>query len=499
MRAMLDERTIILDVEVGIYRGNIQKYIGFFLSLLVTGKEGFGPGDQDWGYYEVRPGAHMFYWLYYTKASSDRPLVIWLQGGPGSSSAGYGNFQEIGLLDIDLKERNTSWVNEVNVLYIDNPVGSGFSYVESDDLLVSNNQQIATDLVNFTRQFMNEHSQFRTTPTYIFTESYGGKMTVEFALYLQKDIEAGNVQANLKGVALGDSWISPLDYCMSYADYLLNTGMVDYEGYEKINEAAQRVKGAVESERWVDALFEDSALLSLIQSEAYGANLYNILCSVPAGIARLQSTNIDGTFIATIINYGNACSKKIKSDRLFFANTTGFTTFFSSSPKRSDGTFSLGCNLSQQPTSCDFGTVQLAELMNGQVRDKLGVPSNLTWTFENLVVYAALVGDLMKPVNHIVERLLNETSLNVVVYTGQLDLMIDPPGSLRWVQRLQWPGAEGWRNAAREPLSVNGVLEGYVKSHLNLSFYWIARAGHMVPSDNPYAALELLRQVTHYS
>ncbi|XP_067003352.2 retinoid-inducible serine carboxypeptidase [Anabrus simplex] len=427
--------------------------IGIFLALCiaaVSGKEGFGPGDQDWGFYEVRPGAHMFYWLYYTKASSDRPLVIWLQGGPGSSSAGYGNFQEIGLLDIDLKERNTSWVNEVNVLFIDNPVGSGFSYVESDDLLVTNNQQIATDLVNFTRQFMEEHSQFRTTPTYIFTESYGGKMSAEFALYLQKEIEAGNVQANLKGVALGDSWISPLDFCMSYANFLLNTGLVDYEGFEKINEAAQRVKGAVESERWEDAFYEVDTLFNLIQTQAYGVNVYNILCSVPAEIARLKSRKIVG-------------------------------------------------NLSQQPSSCDEGQVQLAELMNGQVKSKLEIPSNVTWTFENELVYAALIGDFMKPVTQIVERLLNETSLNVVVYSGQLDLIVDTPGSLSWVQKLQWPGAEGWRNAAHEPLSVNGMLEGYVKSNLNLSFYWIARAGHMVPSDNPYAALELLRQVTHYS
>lgn len=275
-------------------------------------------------------------------------------------------------------------------------------------------------------------------------------MSSEFALYLQKDIEAGNVQANLKGVALGDSWISPLDFCMSYANFLLNTGLVDYEGFEKINEAAQRVKESVESEQWLDAFYGVDDLFNEIQTQAYGVNLYNILCSVPAAIARSKPKKIFDIF-------------------------------------------------SQQPVSCDEGQIELSELMNGQVKKKLGIPSNLTWMFENEVVYNALLEDFMKPVTQIVERLLNETSLNVVVYSGQLDLIVDTPGSLSWVQKLQWPGAEDWRNAVHEPLSVNGMLEGYVKSSPQFSFYWIARAGHMVPSDNPYAALELLRQVTHYN
>lgn len=59
----------------------------------------------------------MFWWLYFTTADVeskyDRPLVIWLQGGPGASSTGYGNFEEIGPLDLNLKQRNNSWVNNI--------------------------------------------------------------------------------------------------------------------------------------------------------------------------------------------------------------------------------------------------------------------------------------------------------------------------------------------------------------------------------------------------
>lgn len=33
------------------------------------------------------------------------------QGGPGASSTGFGNFEEIGPLDRELDERDTTWVN----------------------------------------------------------------------------------------------------------------------------------------------------------------------------------------------------------------------------------------------------------------------------------------------------------------------------------------------------------------------------------------------------
>lgn len=62
----------------------------------------------------------MFWWLYYTTASvanyTEEPLILWLQGGPGASSTGYGNFEEIGPLDVNLSHRNHTWVNSFHHL-----------------------------------------------------------------------------------------------------------------------------------------------------------------------------------------------------------------------------------------------------------------------------------------------------------------------------------------------------------------------------------------------
>ena len=87
--------------------------------------------QEEWGYVTVRPGAHMFWWLYRSPTDwQNKPLVMWLQvrncaraiywcilthvyplqGGPGASSTGFGNFIEIGPLDINLQPRPTTWV-----------------------------------------------------------------------------------------------------------------------------------------------------------------------------------------------------------------------------------------------------------------------------------------------------------------------------------------------------------------------------------------------------
>lgn len=155
-----------------------------------AGREGFGPGEQDWGYVTVRPGGHMFWWLYYTTADvsscTERPLLIWLQGGPGASSTGYGNFAELGPLDIDLKERNHTWVKNANVLFIDSPVGTGFGYADSPKAFARTNKQIALDLVEVLRAFYNQIPEFEQVPLYILSESYGGKVAAEFAFELDR-------------------------------------------------------------------------------------------------------------------------------------------------------------------------------------------------------------------------------------------------------------------------------------------------------------------------
>lgn len=94
--------------------------------------------SEYWGYVNVRPNAFMFWWLYMKDEGVDKPLIMWLQGGPGGSSTGFGNFEEIGPQNVQLKPRNTTWLKEANLLFVDNPVGAGYSYVTRDDAYTTN-------------------------------------------------------------------------------------------------------------------------------------------------------------------------------------------------------------------------------------------------------------------------------------------------------------------------------------------------------------------------
>lgn len=138
----------------------------------------------------------MFWWLHQTTAPvkhfSERPVVIWLQGGPGSSSAGYGNFAELGPLDENLEPRSFAWTNDYNVLFVDNPVGTGFSYVDNARHLTVTNGEIAQDFVALLQGFYKEVPELKESDLYIFSESYGGKMTAEIAFAIDKVIVATN-------------------------------------------------------------------------------------------------------------------------------------------------------------------------------------------------------------------------------------------------------------------------------------------------------------------
>jgi carboxypeptidase C (cathepsin A) len=71
-------------------------------------------------------------------------------------------------------------------VFVDNPVGAGFSYVDDPSAYTHNVQDIANDLFTWAKDFFGtKHPEYQTRPFYIFCESYGGKMSAAFAKTLQ--------------------------------------------------------------------------------------------------------------------------------------------------------------------------------------------------------------------------------------------------------------------------------------------------------------------------
>lgn len=103
---------------------------------------------------------------------------------------------------------NCSWNNAAHVLFIDNPVGAGFSYGPDPSQYPSTALQSAKDLYAALQIFFapDHFPQFAQNPFYIFGESYGGKYT----LALATEISNAGVKIPLKGFALGNAWVNPV-------------------------------------------------------------------------------------------------------------------------------------------------------------------------------------------------------------------------------------------------------------------------------------------------
>ncbi|XVE79114.1 hypothetical protein DITRI_Ditri14bG0032000 [Diplodiscus trichospermus] len=92
--------------------------------------------DQYSGYATVdqKAGRALFYYFVESpKNSSTNPLVLWLNGGPGCSSFGYGTMSELGPFRVNndgktLFMNDYAWNNVANVLFLESPAGVGFSY-----------------------------------------------------------------------------------------------------------------------------------------------------------------------------------------------------------------------------------------------------------------------------------------------------------------------------------------------------------------------------------
>ncbi len=123
------------------------------------------------------------------------------------------------------------------------------------------------------------------------------------------------------------------------------------------------------------------------------------------------------------------------------------------------------------------------------------IPPDVIWGGQSSQVFLELKGDFMLPVVDQIDYLLNNTALQIVVYSGQLDLIVDAIGTEKWINSLKWSGLPSFQNAQKTPLTGPTGNTGYFKTYKNFTFYWILKAGHMVPLDAGDTALQMLQRI----
>ncbi|CAG8832795.1 42112_t:CDS:2, partial [Gigaspora margarita] len=129
------------------------------------------------GYIQISDGSNMFFWFFESRNNpTSSPLTLFINGGPGCSSM-IGLFQELGPCSSLPNGTNTtinlySWNSVSNVLFVDQPVGAGFSYGNNYS---TSSQQAASDLFEFMQIWCAKFPQYASLPFHIFGESYAGQ------------------------------------------------------------------------------------------------------------------------------------------------------------------------------------------------------------------------------------------------------------------------------------------------------------------------------------
>ncbi|KAI7749863.1 hypothetical protein M8C21_027528, partial [Ambrosia artemisiifolia] len=392
------------------------------------------------GYYQIEHShaARMFYFFFESRGhKTTDPVVIWLTGGPGCSSE-LALFYENGPFKIaknsSLVWNEYGWDQASNLLFVDQPIGTGFSYSSDKRDIRHNEQGVSDDLYDFLQAFFKEHPEFAKNDFYITGESYAGHYIPAFAAR----VHAGNkakegIHINLKGFAIGNGLTDPLVQYKAYTDYALDMGIIKESDHKSINkrlpvcETAIKLCGTDGTVACMAAYLACNTIFSSIKSIAGNINHYDI---------RKQC---EGSLCYDFSDMENLLSKKSVKEAL----GVGDMDFVSCSP----------------------------------------------------VVYQAMIMDWMRNLEAGIPHLL-EDGIKLLVYAGEYDLICNWLGNSRWVHAMEWSGQKQFGASPDVPFEVDGSEAGLFKTHGPLSFLKVHDAGHMVPMDQPKAALSMLKRWT---
>uniref|UniRef100_A0A804MH17 Carboxypeptidase n=2 Tax=Zea mays TaxID=4577 RepID=A0A804MH17_MAIZE len=189
------------------------------------------------GYIPVDAAGKRSLFYYFAEAEADpaaKPLVLWLNGGPGCSSVGVGAFSENGPFRPSgnaLTRNEYSWNKEANMLYLESPAGVGFSY-STDPAFYEGvgDSMTARDNLKFLQGWFARFPQYKGRDLYITGESYAGHYVPQLA---QRMVEFNKKEKlfNLKGIALGNPVLEFSTDFNSRAEFFWSHGLISDSTY----------------------------------------------------------------------------------------------------------------------------------------------------------------------------------------------------------------------------------------------------------------------------
>ncbi|XP_025089876.1 probable serine carboxypeptidase CPVL isoform X1 [Pomacea canaliculata] len=176
-------------------------------------------------------GSNLFFWFFPAQERpKDAPLLLWLNGGPGRSSM-YGAMFENGpyeltnTVSLTVVRRNVTWVKYFSMLYVDNPVGAGYSHTLNNCYSTTLNESTA-NLYSFLQQFFVLFPQFSKNDFYIGGQSYAGKYVPTLGYYIHHRMDSDDKpRMRLKGIYIGSGYCDPLKMQPEMPEMLYSVGI----------------------------------------------------------------------------------------------------------------------------------------------------------------------------------------------------------------------------------------------------------------------------------
>jgi len=416
------------------------------------------------GYIDIpNTGKHLHYWMQTVQNAdpSTAPLVFWTNGGPGCSGL-LGAMTEQGAFrptsDLKLALNDYAWNKVANMVFIEAPVGVGYSYSENDDDYTIGDEQTAQDNYDLIQGFLLKFPELNKNDIYITSESYGGHYMPTLAKKIvDSNADNKNPTLNFKGFAVGNP----------YTNFYSGTpsGLVTYWGHQLV----ARPTWLKYEDKCINAkrpnAEECEELLVAMYGEIGDLNPYALDYPVCVADERTnkKASNVQGKHLQSFLHH-DASSKLRKAVGL---------------------SGSVDDALPYDPCVDDY-TVSYMNL--DDVKSALHVKSDILWAECSRTVRYSVKdkeSDMTSYYNYLID---GDFGLNILVYSGDDDSVCSTEGTQSWIWDL------GYRHVGRKwnTYTFNDQTAGYFTQFKGkLGFLTIRNAGHEVPTYQPEIALDM--------
>ncbi|KAJ7684476.1 serine carboxypeptidase [Mycena polygramma] len=415
------------------------------------------------GYLDIAKDKHLFFWFFESRGSpSSDPLVIWLQGGPGCSST-TGLLFELGPCSVNKTEDGTlftsrnphSWNQNANVIFLDQPATVGYSYSSNKTAPITSSHDAAVDVYAFLQLFVKHFDEYATRPFHLAAESYGGHYAPNIASVVHhknKELlqapSSGLRRINLQSVMLGNALTDPLIQMPSVVGYACDGPFAVFSPTSK--QCRSLRSRAPICERMIRACYARDDRAACTPATFYcWMSLWGVLDEAKRNIYDVRmpcDTKVDGPLCYAELDW-------------------------------------------------------LAEYMNlPDVRKALGADARAPdfVACDNATNFRFMLhGDGMRDSKSLLTELVDE-GVRLLVYAGNVDMMCNYMGESQWIEQLPSVHKAAFGQAPFLPWTVSDRQAGVVRSAGegagNVTYLTVFEAGHMVPHDQPEAALDMLNK-----